>query len=119
VVIMPKTIALQPLLTDVHKVQSVLLAVTKLNHVNDHHFRPFYDSVHVDEQWFFISEKTLQVSCIPGDKVPERYAKKTKHRFNVLSWCPDLGNTRCIRLDTTLYDASNNHKGTRRVPRTG
>jgi hypothetical protein len=55
VVIIPKTIALQPLLTDVHKVQRVRFAVTNLNQVNDHHFHPFYDSVHVDEKWFFIS----------------------------------------------------------------
>jgi hypothetical protein len=42
VVIMSKTIALQPLRTDVYnKVQHVLFAVTKLNQVNDHHFHPF------------------------------------------------------------------------------
>jgi hypothetical protein len=52
----------------------VLFAVTKLNQVNDHHFHPFYDGVHVDEKWFFISEKTVRVYCIPGEKVPERYA---------------------------------------------
>jgi hypothetical protein len=34
VVIMPKTIA---------------FAMTKLNQVNEYHFHPFYDSVHVDE----------------------------------------------------------------------
>ena len=33
VIIMPTTIALQPLLTDVHKVQCVLFAVTKLDQV--------------------------------------------------------------------------------------
>jgi hypothetical protein len=48
VVIMP--IALQPLLADVHKVQHVLFAVTKLNKVNNH-FHPFCACVHVDEKW--------------------------------------------------------------------
>jgi hypothetical protein len=84
---MPKTIALQPLLTDVHKVQRVLFAVTKLNEVNDHHFHPFYDSVHVDEKWFFITEKTLRVYCIPGEKVPERYAQNKDHLIKVMFLC--------------------------------
>jgi hypothetical protein len=48
VAIMPITIALQPLLTDMHKVQRLLFALTKLNQV-DNHFHPFYNSVHVDD----------------------------------------------------------------------
>ena len=79
VVITPRTIALQPLLPDMHKVQRVLFAVTKLNQVNNH-FHPFYISVDVDDKkWFFISEKTLRVYCIPGEKVPERYARNKDH----------------------------------------
>jgi hypothetical protein len=84
---MPKTIALQPLLTDVHKVQRVVFAVTKVNQVNNHHFHPFYDSVHVNEKWFFISEKTLRVYCIPGEKVPERYAQNRDHLIKVTFLC--------------------------------
>jgi hypothetical protein len=87
VVIMPKTIALQPLLTDVYKVQRVLFAVTKLNQVNKHHFHSFYDSVHVDEKWFFISEKALRVTCIPGEKVPESYAQNRDHLIKVVFLC--------------------------------
>jgi hypothetical protein len=88
VVIMPKTIALQPLLlTDVHKVQRVHFAVTKLNQFNDHHFHPFYDSVYVDEKWFFISEKALRVYCIPREKVPERYTQNRDNLIKVMFLC--------------------------------
>jgi hypothetical protein len=72
VVIMPNAIALQPSLSDVQKVQRVLFAVSKLNQVKDHHFHPFYDSIHVDKKWFFISGKILRVYCIPGENVPDR-----------------------------------------------
>ena len=62
-----------------HKVQRVFFAVTKLNQVNDHHFHPFYDSVHVDAKWFFISEKTLRVSCM--------YAQNRDHLIKVMFLC--------------------------------
>ncbi len=60
----------------------MLFAVTKLNQV-DNHFHSFYDCVHVDEK-FFISEKTLQVYCIPEEKVQERYAQNKDHLIKVM-----------------------------------
>jgi hypothetical protein len=42
VVIMPKTIALQPILTDVHKLQRVLFAVTKLAESSQRASFPFF-----------------------------------------------------------------------------
>jgi hypothetical protein len=45
----------------------------------------FYFSVHhVDEKWIFISEKTLRVYCIPGEKMPERYARNKDHLINAM-----------------------------------
>jgi hypothetical protein len=79
VVIMPRTIALQPFLADMHKVQRVLFAVTKLDQV----FTSVFIS-HVDEKWIFISEKTSQVYSIPGEKMPERYARNKDHLINAI-----------------------------------
>ena len=48
-VIMPRSIAVKPLLTDMHKVQRVLFATSKLTGP-ENHFHHFYDSVHIDEK---------------------------------------------------------------------
>ena len=83
-VIMPRSIAVKPLLTDVHKVQRVLFVTSKLTGP-ENHFHHFYDSVHVDEKWFFISEKMLRVyCCCPDEVVPERNAQKRDHLINVM-----------------------------------
>ena len=95
VVIMPRSLALKPMLTEIHKVQRVLFAASKLNPV-DNHFHPFDNSIHVDEKWFFISEKTLRVLyCVPGEVVPERHAQNKDHLIKVM-FCvrlPDLDTT--------------------------
>jgi hypothetical protein len=39
------------------------------------------------ERWFFISEKTLRVNCIPGEKVPKRYAQNKDHLIKVMFLC--------------------------------
>ena len=45
----------------------------------------FYFSVHhVDEKWIFISEKTLRVNCIPGEKVPERHARNKDNMIKAM-----------------------------------
>ena len=87
VISMPKSLALKPMLTEMHKVQRVLFAASKLNPV-DNHFHLFYDSVHVDEKWLFISEnKTLRVYCVPGEVVPERCAHNKDHMKKVMFLC--------------------------------
>jgi hypothetical protein len=59
-VIVPSTIALKPLLTEEHKLQRVLYCVLHLNPI-DNKYNDFYDNVHIDKKWFFISEKQLRV----------------------------------------------------------
>jgi hypothetical protein len=31
----------------------------------------FYDSVHVDEKWFYISDATLRIYLAPGEEPPK------------------------------------------------
>ncbi len=84
-VIMPVSIAVKPLLTDVHKLQRVLFAVSKLSH--NHQYHHFYDTVHVDEKWFFISEKQLRCYIAPDEQPPERNAQNRDHLIKVMFLC--------------------------------
>ena len=65
-VIIPKSIAVKPLLSEMHKVQRVMFATSKLLEPNNH-FHHFYNSIYVNEKWFFISEKQLQVYLAPDE----------------------------------------------------
>jgi hypothetical protein len=85
-VIMPRSIAVKPLLTDVHKMQRVLFASSKISQP-ENHFHHFYDSIHVDEKWFFISEKQLRVYCAPDEEIPERNAQNRDHLLKVMFLC--------------------------------
>ena len=73
-VIIPKSIAVKPLLSDMHKVQRIMFATSKLSEPNNH-FHHFYNSIHVDEKWFFISEKQLRVYLAPDEEMSERNAQ--------------------------------------------
>ena len=85
-VIMPRSIAVKPLLTEVHKLQRVLFASSKLTEP-ENHFHHFYDSIHIDEKWFFISEKQLRVYCAPDEHIPERNAQNRDHLIKVMFLC--------------------------------
>lgn len=85
-VIMPRSIAVKPLLTDMHKMQRVLFASSKVTEPGNH-FHHFYDSIHVDEKWFFISEKQLRVYCAPDEVLPERNAQNRDHLVKVMFLC--------------------------------
>jgi hypothetical protein len=85
-VIMPASIALKPLLTEEHKLQRVLYCCSKLNPV-DNMYHHFYDSIHVDEKWFFISEKQLRVYIATDEEAPSRYAQNHDHIIKVMFLC--------------------------------
>ena len=86
-VIMPCTIALKPALTDIHKIARVLFACSKIDPI-DLHFCDFYDYVHIDEKWFFISEKALRLYIAVDEDLPDRTCKNKDHILKVmfLSW---------------------------------
>ncbi len=82
----------------------MLFAVTKLNQVNDHHFHPFYNKVHLDEKWFSVSEKTLRVYCIPGEKVPERYAQNRDHLIKKVMFLCAIARPRYAAAGECIFD---------------
>ena len=87
-VIVPSTIALKPLLTEEHKLQRVLYCVSHLNPI-DNKYNDFYDNVHIDEKWFFISEKQLRVYIAADERhAAQRYAQNHNQLLKVMFLCP-------------------------------
>jgi len=78
-VIMPCTSALRPLLTEHHKLMRTLFCVTKVN-PDDGLYEDHYQSVHVDEKWFFITESHLRFS-LSQEKKSQIADAKTRSTF--------------------------------------
>ena len=85
-VIMPVSIAVKPLLTEAHKLRRVMHAVSKVN-AFENKYHHFYDSVHVDEKWFFISETVLRCYVAGDETPPERLAQNKDHMIKVMFLC--------------------------------
>jgi hypothetical protein len=85
-VIMPVSIAIKPLLTDQHKLQRVFFATDKVD-AAENKYHGFYDSVHIDEKWFFISKDALRVYIATDEIPPERYAQNRNHLIKVMFLC--------------------------------
>ena len=84
-VIIPCTSALKPALTPHHKLLRCEYAMEKLN--DDLMYDDFYQSVHVDEKWFFISEKQLRLYIVPGEEIPNRTCQNKDHILKVMFLC--------------------------------
>ena len=50
-------------------------------------YNNFYQAVHVDEKWFFISEKELRLYIAPGENVPNRVCQNKDHILKVMFLC--------------------------------
>jgi hypothetical protein len=82
-VIMPCSSALRPLLTEHHKLMRTLFCITKLN-PHDGPYQDHYQSVHVDEKWFFITESYLRLYLVPGEEKPDRQCLNKDHILKVM-----------------------------------
>jgi hypothetical protein len=82
-VILPHTNSLKPLLTPEHQFQRVCYAVMHLNE-NDHKYDGFYQHVHVDEKWFFLTEQHMRMYLAPGEEAPLRVSQKKDHIVKVM-----------------------------------
>ena len=85
-VIIPTTSVLKPMLTEEHKTQRAFYCVSKLNPA-DNMFHGFYDSVHIDEKWFFISEEILRCYIASDEPSPSRYTQNKGHILKVMFLC--------------------------------
>jgi len=82
-VILPHSNAIKPLLTETHKLARVYYCMSKVN-LETNEIHDFYDSVHVDEKWFFISEASLRMYLAPGEEPPQRAATHKSHILKVM-----------------------------------
>jgi hypothetical protein len=82
-VIMPFTSALKRALTEVQKVGCVLCSVSKLDPF-DLYYNDFYNSVHVDKKWFFLSKKDFYLYIATDKTDPHRTCQNKDHIMKVM-----------------------------------
>jgi hypothetical protein len=85
-VIIPCTSALKPALTEHHKLLRACYCVSRID-TETRLFNDFFQAVHVDEKWFFISEQELRVYIAPGENVPNRVCQNKDHILKVMFLC--------------------------------
>ena len=74
-VIRPQTSVLKPLLTNEHQFQRVCYAAMHLNG-DDYLYVNFYQHVHVDEKWFYLTEQQLRMYLAPDKPDPLHVSQK-------------------------------------------
>ena len=82
-VIRPHTSVLKPLLTNAHQFQRVCYAVMHLSG-DDHRYNDFYQHVHVDEKWFYLTEQQMRFYLAPEEPVPLRVSQKKSDVVKVM-----------------------------------
>ena len=72
----PHSTVLKPLLSNEHQFQRVCYAAMHLN-VDDHLYDNFYQHVHVDEKWFYLTEQQMRMYLVaPDEPDPLRISQK-------------------------------------------
>ena len=77
------TSALKPALTEQHKLLRVTFCLTKIDPLT-RQYNHCYQSVHVDEKWFFITEKVLRLYIARREEVPTRRCQNWEHLIKVM-----------------------------------
>lgn len=86
-VIYPHSNAIKPSLTEENKLTRFLYAVDFIDKKGHGVYSAGYDTIHVDEKWFFVSEKMLHMYLVPGEEPPERNCKHKSHIIKVMFLC--------------------------------
>ena len=82
-VIRPHNSVLKPLLTNEHQFQRVCYAAMHLNG-DDHRYDDFYQHVHVDEKWFYLTEQQMRMYLAPDEPNPLRVSQKKSDVMKVM-----------------------------------
>jgi hypothetical protein len=85
-VIVPHSNAIKPTLDEPHKFARVLYAISNLN-LDTEQYHDYYDSVHIDEKWFFLTEVQLRMYLVPGEEPPTRSTRHKSHITKVMFLC--------------------------------
>ncbi|RHY17126.1 hypothetical protein DYB32_010568, partial [Aphanomyces invadans] len=77
--------SLKPALTDSNKICRLNWALKKVMDVDgEKYFDPMYDTVHVDEKWFFMTRLQTKVIGAPGERIKQRTCKSKRHLLKVM-----------------------------------
>jgi hypothetical protein len=79
-IIKPHLNAVRPHLEGRHDFARALDAVANLD-MESGDFHGYFDSVHMDKKWFFLTEAQLNLYLVPGEPVPER---SIGHKIHIL-----------------------------------
>ena len=82
-VITPHSNAVRPHLHDHHQLARVLYSVANLDIVSEQ-YHDYFDSVHVDEKWCFLTEEHLKIYVVLGQALPERSVGHKSHILKVM-----------------------------------
>lgn len=74
---------LKPVLTEKNKIERIRWAVSFI-HPRTLMFEGMYDVVHLDEKWFYITEKKKTVYVAKGETPPLRSSKSARHMLKVM-----------------------------------
>lgn len=101
-VIVAHTNVLKPLLTPEHQFQRVCYAVMHFNR-DDNSYDGFYQTVHVDEKWFYLTEEQMRIYMAPGEVAPQRVCMNKNHIMKVMFLaaiaCPRYNNEGICTFD--------------------
>jgi hypothetical protein len=90
---------IKPTLTEHNKMTRFLYCFDKITEVRDNslYYNSSYFNVHVDEKWFFITEKQQSTYLVEGEEGPERSVQNKQHITKVMFLCavarPRFGDT--------------------------
>lgn len=73
----------KPTLTDTNKLERLRFALSMLQE-NSNEFRPMYDTVHVDEKWFYLTKIKKNFYLLPDESAPERSVKSKRFITKVM-----------------------------------
>jgi hypothetical protein len=82
-VIAPHSNAVRPHLQDHHQFARVHYSVANLG-IDSGQYHDYFDSVHVDKTWFFLTEEQLNLYIVPGETVPVRSVGHKSHILKVM-----------------------------------
>ena len=70
-------------LDDHHQFPRVLYSVANLD-LDSEQYHDYFDSVHLDEKWFFMTEAQLNMYLVPGEEPPNRSVRHKSHILKVM-----------------------------------
>ena len=76
--ITPHSSAIKPLLSEENKVERIYYGAARLTENTDE-YEDFYETIHINEKWFFVCQKALHCYLGRGEIPPERFCKHKSH----------------------------------------